>query len=88
MPSADADVVPPRRRRLVIAGRGVDEHVYVRSRDVSLSGPRWGEWVDIGGVSTATPAMERTDDGLVRVFARSADRTISVNAESLCFLPM
>ena len=67
--------------RLVVAGRGVDEHVWLRSRVLTPSGPRWGEWVDLGGVSTVTPAMERTDEGLLRVFARGADRTISVNAE-------
>ncbi len=66
----------------MIAGRGVDEHVWIRSRDVTPSGPRWGAWVDLGGVSTVTPAVERTDDGLVRVFARGADRSISVNAEA------
>ena len=43
----------------------------------------WGDWDDLGGIATVSPAIERNDDGMLRVFIRQPDRAIYMRSQTI-----
>ena len=65
-----------------VLARGTDRRVYLKHRQLTAQGSVWGEWEDLGGTATVSPAVERNDDGMLRVFIRMPDRAIYMRTQT------
>ena len=68
----------------VAVGRGADKAMWLRQQTASLkSGVAWGEWVNLQGVMTDSPAVIAGEDGSLDVLARGTDQRVYIKRRSL-----
>jgi len=68
----------------VAVGRGADKAMWLRQQTASLkSGVAWGEWVNLQGVLTDSPAVVAGEDGSLDVLARGTDQRVYIKHRAL-----